>query len=65
MTQTDLDAYDRGFLAGANLRVEELRAAEATLAGRRRWSCGLRLALTGALLWASVTSLAAVWLAVR
>jgi hypothetical protein len=65
MTLTEIEAYDRGFLAGANLRVEELRAAEAEIAGRRRWSRGLRLALMASMIWGSITSLAALWLALR
>ncbi len=64
MTQTDLDAYDRGFLAGANLRVEELRQAEAELANRRKTG-GLRLAQAAALLWASVMTAVAVMFALK
>jgi len=60
MTQTELNAYDRGFLAGANLRVDELRQAEGELATRRRWGRGLRLALVAALLWASAMTVALV-----
>lgn len=60
MTHTESSAYDRGFLAGANLRVDELRQAEAELATRRRWSRGLRLGLVGALVWASAITVALV-----
>jgi len=58
MTQTDLDAYDRGFIDGATLRVEELRKAEGELADRRRWQRGQRLRLAAVLLWAcAITAL--------
>lgn len=65
MTRTELEAYDRGFLDGANLRVRELQEAEAEIDRRYRWARPLHLALGAALVWAGVTSAVAVWLAAR
>jgi hypothetical protein len=65
MTRTEIEAYDQGFIAGANVAAEELRQSEAEAARRLAWSGPLRLALAGALLWGSAVTVALLIVALK